>query len=547
MRKATKHPIRQILIKTIRSHSLLSVGLLVTIAGTILTGLMPPLLLERIVNQLAGHTNIAFSLVILYVAILAVAGIFDAVKEGLITIFGQKVTHRMRSEMCEKMNRLPASYYTANEEGVLTSRMVNDVDTVETLFTTGIISMVVDSCKVISILVIIWIKSKGLGVLMVLVTPFLLVMTLWIQKRMLGAQMRNRVAVGKANNHLPETIHNIRMIHTFGRERYMETTYRTYIDDGFEAMEKSNFYDAIYSPIIITVSAVMVAVMMICSAMGGGIQTFFGMTVGTAVAIISYVSKVFEPLESIGMEIQNIQSAIAGIYRINEFLCEEEREIPKEAVSRVPGAPAIELHNVHFGYTKDQEILEGYSMTVKDGDNVTLTGRTGIGKSTVFKLIQGLYQPWSGEVRIYGNPIEQIPDAQRAQLMGYVEQTFHMIPGTVKEQITLKDPAIRQTQVVNALELVGLKETVEAMEQNYDTLCSQATFSQGQIQLLSIARAIVREPEILLLDEITANLDSATEKKVLEAIEKASSNRTVLSISHRTKDYKQDSNSILAQ
>lgn len=542
-----KHPILKILMKTIGSHRLLSLGLLVAIIGTIMTALVPPLVLERIVNQLAGGINITFSLVVLYVVILAIAGIFDAVKEGLITVFGQKVTHRMRSEMCEKMNRLPASYYATNEEGVLTSRMVNDVDTVETLFTTGVISMIVDSCKVISILIIIWVKSKGLGVLMVLVTPILFGMTLWIQKRMLSAQIRNRVAVGKANNHLPETIHNIRMIHTFHRERYMEKKYRSYIEDGFESMEESNFYDAIYSPLIITISAVMVAVMMVCSAMGGGMQTFFGMTVGTAVAIISYVSKVFEPLESIGMEIQNIQSAIAGIYRINEFLGEEERELPQGIVSKVNDAPAIELKNVHFGYTEDQEILDGYSMVVKAGDSVTLTGRTGIGKSTVFKLIQGLYQPWSGEVLLFGNPIERIPDDERAKLMGYVEQTFHMIPGTVEEQISLKDPTITGEQVEKALELVGLKETVESMELQYDTPCSQAMFSQGQIQLLAIARAIVREPAILLLDEITANLDSSTEKKVLEAIDKASSNRTVLSISHRIKDYKQDSNSILAQ
>lgn len=518
----------------IQKNALLSVGLLATIIGTIITGILPPLVLENIVNKLSRAGKIAFSLVLLYVILLAVSGIFEALKESLITVFGQKVTHGMRSMMCEKMNRLPAAYFNEHETGVITSRIVNDVDTVENLFTSGIISMVVDACKVMSILFIIFVKSKGLGFLMLLVTPLLLAMTLYFQKRMLTAQRANRQAVGRANNHVPETINNIRMIHTFHSEAYMQKQYDTYIGESYEAMEKSNFYDAIYSPIIITLSAVIIAVMIICAATGGGMQQFFGMSVGTAVAVMSYVSKVFSPLESIGMEIQNIQSAIAGLYRINEFMANEERKLPtKGKVSYKKEEPAISFDNVCFGYTKQQEILHDCTFSVASGENVTLTGRTGIGKSTVFKLILGLYSPWRGQVRIYGVPIEQINDIEKAKRIGYVEQTFQMIPGTVKEQITLKNPSISQKQVENALEVVGMNEVVQSLKEGYDTLCTNELFSQGQFQLLSIARAIVLNPSILLLDEITANLDSATEESVLSAIQKASENRTVLSISHR--------------
>ena len=298
--------------------------------------------------------------------------------------------------------------------------------------------MFVDACKVISIMFMIFVKSRGLGILMLFVTPMLFFLTRIIQKRMLKAQLANRAAVGKANNHVPETIRNIRMIHNFHKEKYMESKYDGYILKSYRAMEKSNFYDAIYSPIILVVSAVIVAVMMILSAMGGEMQSFFGMSVGTAVAVIAYVGKVFEPLESIGMEIQNIQSAVAGVHRINEFLDEPERgEADRSIRCRQllqSNMPCIELNHVRFGYNKSEPVLNGRSFTVKQGESVTLTGRTGAGKSTIFKLILGLYSPDSGSVRVFGVQAGRIPDREKRTLFGYVEQTFRMVPGTVAEQ-----------------------------------------------------------------------------------------------------------------
>lgn len=384
-----------------------------------------------------------------------------------------------------------------------------------------------------SILFIIFIKSKGLGGLMLIVIPLLMAFTMVVQKRMLRAQVDHRIAVGKANNHIPETIQTIRMIHTFRVEDYMKKKYAKYIEDGYKAVDRTNFYDAVYSPIIITMSAILVSVMMIFSAMGAGMQTFFGMSVGTAVAIISYVSKVFGPLESIGMEIQNIQSAISGIYRINEFLCEPERQSTTVEPVFCYDKPAIAFEQVRFGYTKEEEIFHEVSFEVKDKENVTLTGRTGVGKSTAFKLILGMYEAWSGAVSIYGVSVKDLSDDIRARMIGYVEQSFCMIPGTIRDQITMKDESITDWQVFHALELVGLKHRIDELPSGIDTICSEALFSQGQIQLLSIARAIVHNPSILLLDEITANLDSITEKEVLHALKLASSNRTVLSISHR--------------
>ena len=531
-----RHHIFNTVLHTIRSHLILSLTLIFSIAGTVVTGILPPLVLAKMIDTLTSGHSIALTTILYYAVLLAVSGLFDASKEALITVFGQKVTHRVRSEMMLKSSRLPASYFVKNETGVIVSRFVNDVDTIETLFDSGIISMIADSCQVISILCVIFVKSRGLGILMLLTTPVLFLLTVTFQKRMKAAQIENRVAVGRSGSHIAESIRCIRMIHAFGIEKFMKRKYASYIDDCFDSMEKSNFYDAIYSPIIITISSVITAVMMVCAAMGGSMQSFFGMSVGTAVAVISYVGKVFDPLESIGMEIQNIQSAAAGIFRINEFLDEEERSIPAAPSPEFSmDRPAVEFCNVAFGYDPAKKILDSVNLSAAAGTRTMITGRTGIGKSTLFKLILGLYEPWSGEISIFGVPVKMLSDRKRASVTGYVEQSFHMIPGTVADQITLKDPSVSRDQVCRALKTVGLLDTVSAFENGPDTLCRPSLFSQGQLQLLSIARAIVSDPQILLLDEITANLDSSTEMNVLDALDRASENRTVLSVSHRVR------------
>lgn len=302
-------------------------------------------------------------------------------------------------------------------------------------------------------------------------------------------------------------------------------------------MEKTNFYDAIYSPVILILNAIVVAVVMLLSATGNHqVLTLFGMSAGTAVAIMNAGAflnfQIFTPEESLGMEIQTIQSAVAGIHRINEFFALDEKQISsrmkngeflldksvsdhvvsnektsdviedfeKDALNQntdqnmqnVAELPFVEFRNVTFGYD-EHVVLDHLNFQVKTGEQVTLSGRTGAGKSTIMKLLLGLYEPQSGEILLRGVPVTQIQEEDRRNIYGYVEQTFHMVPGTVRDQITLYDPRISDQQV-----------------------------------------KAVTEPELLLLDEITANLDAETELEILQALKRVSQNRTVISISHRT-------------
>ena len=583
-RMKCKKSVSGMILLVMRKHLLLVMGIAGSVCGAILLSLVPPMILARIIDGLTTKRMAGFGWIMAYFGLLALTGLMESAREGLLIIFGQKMTHTLRSGLMEKLIHLKADDLSRQEPGSVVSRFVGDVDTVENLFTSGIVSMSADVCRIVSILVVIWFKNRGLSMILLILLPFLLVFTRYAQKNMLISQLQNRKAVSRASGHVPETLRNIRTIHCLSKESYMERKYDEYIGDSYRAMERTNFYDAVYSPVVLILNAIVVACVMLLSASGSPrVLTLFGMSAGTAVAVMNYISQIFTPVESLGMEIQTIQSAVAGIHRINEFLSIEElpereellereelpekeelpaieelsekEELPKREElpeveefskkeqipegNRFPekrkenGEAFVEFRDVTFGYD-ERKILKQLSFQVKQGERVTLMGRTGAGKSTILKLLLGLYEPQEGEVRIQGIAASNIPDGDKRRIFGYVEQSFHMVPGSVKDQITLFDPVITDQAVKNVASLTGLQDTIEALPDGYDTICTPELFSQGQWQLLFIARAAVASPRLLLLDEITANLDAETEKEVLQALKRVSGERTVISISHRT-------------
>ena len=513
------------------AHHLLTAGTILCVAASVAASLVPPLLLARVVDRLSEGAALTFFAVLGYFCSLALEGILSSAQERLLVLFGQKMTHALRSEMSRKLTQLPASTLAGQTPGEVTARFSGDVDTVEALFTSGIISMVADACRIVSILAVIAVKNTGLALVLLLVVPLFAVFTRHVQKRMLSAQFDNRRAVAAVSGLVPETLHNIRTIRALGMEAYMERRYDRRIADGYAAMERTNFYDAIYSPVVLLLNAVVVGIVMLLSASGNAeILNLFGMSVGTSVAVISYISRIFAPIESLGMEIQTIQSAMAGVRRIDAFLAQPERAVPKRNETAARGDVA--LSHVTFGYG-EKPVLRDFSMTVRQGEQVMLVGRTGAGKSTVFKLLLGLYQPEAGTVTIGGVDVSRISDQERRTCIGCVEQHFSRVPGSVLDQITLGDPQITAAMAKNAAQLAGIDAAVQALPKGYDTVCMEGMFSQGEWQLLSIARAAAADPAVLLLDEITANLDAETEARVLEALRRASAGRTVLSVSHR--------------
>ena len=514
------------------AHRLLSVGTLLCAAASVLASLLPPLLLARVIDGLTGGIPLTFAAALLYFGSLALEGVLASAQETLLEILGQKMTHALRAEMSRKLTRLPAATLSAQNPGELAARFSGDVDTVEALFTSGVISMAADACRILSILAVIAVKNAGLALILLPVLPLLAAFTRHVQRRTLAAQMENRRAVAAISAQVPEALHNIRTIRALGLEDYMSARYDRRIGESYAAVEKTNFYDAVYSPVVLTLNAAVVGVVMLLSASGDArVLTLFGMSVGTSVAVINYISRIFASIESLGMEIQTIQSAMAGVKRINAFLAQPERAAQAAESAAVPRGD-VAVDHVTFGYG-GRTVLSDLSFTVKAGEQATLVGRTGAGKSTVFKLLLGLYRPEKGTVTIGGVDVSQITDRQRRSCIGCVEQHFARVPGTVLDQITLGDPRITRDMARKAARLAGLDAAICAFPDGYDTRCTDGMFSQGEWQLLSIARAAAADPAVLLLDEITANLDAQTEARVLEALRRASAGRTVISISHR--------------
>ncbi|HPT69273.1 MAG TPA: ABC transporter ATP-binding protein [Syntrophomonas sp.] len=526
------------LAKVVRQNKAIMALLIIAVLGVVLTSLIPPQILKIIIDRhlVPKSSDGLLNLAALYLGTLLFIGVFDFLKEAILTILGQKITKEIRLEMMYKLGKIKTRFFSAQESGAVVSRFTNDVEAINTLFTSGVVGMIISSFKIIGIVVSIWLFSYKLGLVTLLFLPIIYTITRLFQIRMLKAQIINRVLVGKVNNHIAESLNNVLMIKSFSKEQYMEQKFTRYLLENFQTLEKVNFYDAVFSPIIQVLRAIVISCIVLLSA---GKMSMLGISLGMVAASIELISNLFEPVENLGMELQNIQQAVSGVGRVNEFYSEPEDEEKNEeltAAQIIPDRSAIcvRFDRVSFQYEDHIDILKDINLALKPQENVTFVGRTGVGKSTLFKLIVGLLQPQEGVITLNGIDVCSIPNREKRKIYGYVNQSFHLIKGTVAEQISLQDESISREQIIDALRYVGMLGYVESLEHGLDTEVSGDTFfSQGQKQLLAIARAIVTDPPLLLLDEITANLDSITEERIVTVLQKASQAHTILSISHR--------------
>lgn len=524
------------IINVIKGNKGLAVILALMIIGVVAAGLIPPQVLKYIIdnNFMKKSTDGLLLSALIYMGVILFIGILGFIKEAILTVIGQKITKEIRYEMMVKLHKINAEFFTQNESGSVVSRFTNDVDAINSMFTSGMIGMIIDCLKISGIVVSIWIFSCRLGIIILLLLPVIYFITRLFQKKMLIAQLENRKLTGKVNNHISESFKNIQMIKSFSKETYMEKRYKDVLMDNFQTIERVNFYDSVFSPVIIIIKAVVIALVVIFSAKQLNI---FNMSLGMIAASIDLITSLFNPIESLGMELQNIQQSISGIRRVNEFY--DEREDDKKVdytdiKSAVNKKLNLSFDNVSFCYEGGTEILKDINLQIKPDEKVTFAGRTGVGKTTLFKLVLGLLKPTKGSITINGINVYDIPNYYKRNIFGYVDQGLNIVNGTVAEQVSLKDSSISMEQIKAALDFVGMTDYVQNLENGYNTeVKNENIFSQGQKQLIAIARAIVTNPPILLLDEITANLDSITEDKIVSVLQKAGKNHTILSISHR--------------
>ena len=518
--------------------------------------LAPPLLVQKIVDgQLAlGRSEGLLAIAALYLGATAAVQVMGFLTESLTATIAQGVLRRLRVRLFSHLQTLPLSYYDRTPLGDTLSRCTADVDTVSTLFTTAVAGAVASSGGVASgtsgaTVLLGVVRLATIAAAMVALSPLLsllaalpvvpvVLVTRAFQVRVRDAERASRQAVGLQNTHLQETLGGVEVIRALGSEAACIARFRAALRDGVAAYNRATVYSALYIPLIVIVSAGAMALVLWVGVAGQGLLASLHLSLGTLTAFVLLLQRFFVPIMTLGNEWQTVQAALAGLERIFQVLAlpsaQPAARNPRQPLSR--SHAAIEMRQVVFGYLPDRPVLRGVSLVVQPGEHLVLVGRTGAGKSSVVHLLGGLYTPWSGTVRVAGADPTTLTDDQRRRAMGVVQQVVHLFRGTVVDNLTLGDGSVSRAAVQRAAAIAGADVLIQRLPQGYDTWLGEGVqLSAGQRQLLALTRALVWEPTVLLLDEATAAIDSASEAAVRAAIRRAvmGSGRTVLTVAHR--------------
>ena len=509
--------------------------LIVSVVGIVALQLVPPQILKTIVDDYLdkGIYDGVTTLAVIYLVAVLASYICEFFKTIFTTYIGQKAILEIRYRMSEKLARLPIRYYNKNAAGDVMSRFTQDVEAVNTMFSDGLVNMAVDLFKIIGIIVSVFIMNKSLFVYTLLIIPAVVVISNAFRKRVYAAQLQLRKAMGKMNSFIQEAFSGLRLFKIFGHENRLSRAFNPLVDEQIGIRRKVNRMDAIFPCVMQILKAIIICSFVVLTTKE--VNLIVGVTVGTLAAAIDLLGRLFAPIEELATEFQTIQQVFAAFNRINEFLSEEEetRVISEEAVK--DGENDILFQNVSFAYDDNGDILHDVSFKVKSSLKVALVGRTGSGKTTILNLLAGLYPAGIGNITICDYDPFTMPVELRRRVIGIVPQTVTTFTGKIVDIITLGDEQISENDVIEALKAVGLYEDIEKLPEKHNTVIGEgeSNLSFGQMQLLTLARAIVTNPPILLLDELTSGLDAVTEAQILKAVKSVSENRTIVTISHR--------------
>lgn len=521
---------------TCKNKLIYIIFLIIAIIAGILMQLIPAQILKNIIdnNISKGIYDGVLKLSCYYLLSVVLGGAADFMREYMMATLGQDVLLNIRLNMAKKLSRLSISYFSNNAVGEIMSQFTSDVDAVGTLFTSGVIGLLSDGLKTIGIMVSIYILSPTLALYMLTLIPIIYWITKFFKSKTFKAQMESRKAVGHINGSVQEIFNGIRTIKIFEMENQFISSFQKPLNQNLEAVHKTSTLDSIFPCLMQILRAIIITITAIIAAPNG--LGALGITIGSVAAAVDLISRMLKPIEAIAMEFQTIQEALSGLQRINDFDSEKEEyrmEMPLD--EEVPNYLHIAIKNITFAYDNGKNIVENISFNIEPGAKVALVGRTGAGKSTILNLVSGLYKPNQGSIRIGGLDPFEMPANMRRRIIGVVPQSFPIYDGTIREAITLYDDTITEEEVINAAKTVGLHEDIMKLPKGYDTVIGEGEIklSHGQYQLLTIACALVCNPPILLLDEVTSGLDAITEAKVFKTLKEISYNRTILTISHR--------------
>jgi ATP-binding cassette subfamily B protein len=512
--------------------------ILAAVAAGALINAWPSLVLKRIVDgPLTSGGKGLWSYAFLYLGAVLLLGFSDLVREYGTMVFGQRMLLNIRSQMLDRLRILPVSYYLEVPAGETISKFTVDIDSVNSLFTSGIISAAADLLKIAGLVAALFALSSVLGFIALGALPIIYLIADYFRKNIYKRQLIVRSKVSDINTGIQEIYSGLKIIKVFGKESFFAERFEPLLESHRLAMNANSVYDAWFPCITQTIRAAVIALAIFVGSSYNMTPLALGLSLGTLAATADLFARLFDPIESAATDLQTIQQAMAGLNRIKSFFAQETEKADRRDNSGgdIAADCAVTVENISFAYRNSKDVLKGTSLTIPAETKAAIAGRTGSGKTTLMNLIAGLYPPKSGKITIGGVDPYLLPPSARRRLIGIVPQTVAVFNGSVYENITLRDDSISKEQAKQALHTVGLYDAVEALPDGIDTVIGEGAqkLSFGQTQLLSLARAIVTDPPLLLLDELTSGLDAVTERQVLGAIRAISGGRTIITISHR--------------
>lgn len=530
--------LKKALVSTIKDYTIYMILLLTAVIAGAVVYVWPSLILKQIIDgPLASGGEHLWNYAFLYLGAVMLTGISDLTREYGSMVFGQRMLLNIRSQMLDRLRLLPMSYYLETPAGETMSKFSADIDAVNTLFTSGIISAIADLLKIVGLLLTVFSLSPALGLIALGCLPIVFLLANYFRKAIYRMQLQVRKKVSDINTGIQEIYAGMKIIKIYGKERFFAERFEPLLEKHRLAMNANSIYDAWFPCIMQTLRASVIALALFIGAAANTTPLALGFSLGTLAAAADLFMRLFDPIEAVSTELQTIQQAMAGLSKINAFFEQEIETVEKIEELMIPDIEHLEvkIENVKFSYQSGKNVLDGVSVLIPAGSKAAIAGRTGSGKTSLINLIAGLYPVKQGQISIGGLDPYRIPSGMRRRLIGIVPQTVVIFNGTIFDNVTLRDNSITKEQVEKAILTVGLKDTLMQLPDGINTMIGEGAqnLSFGQTQLLSLARAIVTDPPLLLLDELTSGLDAMTERQVLSAIRIISSQKTIITISHR--------------
>ncbi|MCU0501327.1 MAG: ABC transporter ATP-binding protein/permease [Anaerolineae bacterium] len=531
-------------------------GQLAIIVGSVLLAaildVIPPLITRNLIDNYltVGRTDGILLLALFYLGVTVALQGMNFVTNYFTARVSQAALHRLRVRLFAHLQTLPLNYYDRTPLGDTISRCTADVETVDTLFSTGVARVMGDLIRLVTAGIAMVAVSLPLALISILVVPPLVVLTRAFQVRARAAERDQRRAVGVLNAHLQEVFGGVEVVRAFSRAPMFVARFRRAVAHALVAYNRSTAFVSLYPPMTNTMLAVAISILLWAGA--SGVFASLQISLGTLTAFILLFQRFFQPIVALGDEWQVVQRALTGLERVFQVLTlppEPQPELQDAAQAlrfRSSGAtsaapPLAELRDVVFGYAEDRPVLHGVSLRLAPGEHVAIVGRTGAGKSSAMHLLAGLYTPWQGEVTVLGGDPRSLSGEARRRAIGAVPQIVQLFQGSVRDNLVLGDGQVTEDDLRRAAEITGVAEFIATLPRGYDTVISSsgrgegAQLSGGQRQLLSLMRALVWDPRVLLLDEATAAIDSASDVAFRAALRSfiAERDRAVVTVAHR--------------